>query len=169
MSKQEHKLLSTKCVEQLTYRINQEEFSSRLYEAMSLWLNNTGYLNAGKLWDKYSKEELVHAGWAKTFLLSFGITPDLQTIEAPEMEYEDLAQIIELSYGHEIDIAVQCTALAKCAMEEGNMMLFSLAQRYTAEQVEELDKLQTLKDQLATFGTDKIALRLLDHEIEAYL
>lgn len=36
---------------------------------------------------------------------------------------------------------------------------------YRIEQVEELDKLQTLLDKLETFGEDKLALKLLDQEL----
>ena len=39
-------LLSEECVNTLQYRIQQEEQSSRIYLAMSLWLNNEGYTGA---------------------------------------------------------------------------------------------------------------------------
>lgn len=168
IKKQQHPLLDSECVELLLYRINEEEFSSRLYEAMSLFLNNKGYMNAAKLWKRYSEEELTHAQWAKDYLLSFGMCPCLQTIQEPDTEFTDLAKVIELSYEHEVEVSKQCKELAACALGKGDFMLFSLAQKYCAEQVEELDKLQTLKDQLEAFGRDKIALRLLDHELASY-
>jgi ferritin len=135
---------------------------------MSLFLNNKGYINAGKLWKKYSDEELIHAGWAKEYLLSFGILPELRTIEQPDNEFTDLAQIIDLTYDHEIEVSKQCNELATCALDNQDHLLYSLANRYVKEQVEELDKAQTLKDQLESFGRDKIALRLLDHELADY-
>ena len=63
------KLISNETIKLLTYRIQQEEQSSRLYKQMSLWLNNKGYLGAAELWSKNSKEEMSHAEWSMTYLL----------------------------------------------------------------------------------------------------
>ena len=43
-------MMSEEVEKLLNYRIEQEEQSSRIYLAMSMWLTNTGYLGAGKLW-----------------------------------------------------------------------------------------------------------------------
>ena len=48
-------------------------------------------------------------------------------------------------------------------------MLYTLSSKYLAEQIEEMDKAQTWVDQLEAFGEDKIAMRLLDHEMAEYL
>ena len=43
-------LLSKKIVDTLNYRIQQEDFSSRIYEQLALWLNDKGYLNTSSLY-----------------------------------------------------------------------------------------------------------------------
>ena len=68
-------MLDKKIIELLNYRINQEQLSSRIYEQMSLWLDNKGLKNFSTLYKNYSDEELVHAGFAKEFLLAYGINP----------------------------------------------------------------------------------------------
>ena len=45
-------------------------------------------------------------------------------------------------------------------------MLLSLALKYVAEQVEELDKLQTILDMIDVFGTSKESLFLLDNKLK---
>ena len=50
-------IIPEKIVTLLNYRINQEELSSRLYLAMSEWLEIAGFLGASKLWGSYSDEE----------------------------------------------------------------------------------------------------------------
>ena len=50
-------------------------------------------------------------------------------------------------------------------MKKGDHMLYTLTSHYLKEQVEEHDKTQTWMDKLTAFGTDKIALRLLDNEM----
>ena len=53
--------------------------------------------------------------------------------------------------------------MADEALKIGDHMIYELALRYLKEQVEEHNKMQNWMDQLKTFGTDKVALRLLDN------
>ena len=49
-------LITESCVEYLNYRIQQEEYSSRIYMAMTMWLDEKGFKGAAALWRKYSDE-----------------------------------------------------------------------------------------------------------------
>lgn len=158
-------LLSDECLNTLQYRIQQEELSSRMYLSMSMWLNNEGYSGAASLWKKYSEEELSHANWSRDYLLAMGVTPDVPMLAAQPTSYIGLPQIIELSYNHEIDVTKQCKELADKAFKGGDHMLYTLAAHYLTEQREEHSKMQDWTDKLNAFGTDKIALRLLDNEM----
>ena len=158
-------LLSDDCLKYLNYRIQQEEYSSRIYLSMSLWLNNEGYTGAAGLWHKYSEEELKHANWSRDYLLAMGIQPLTANLEQPPQTFAGLPDIINQSYDHEVDITKQCNALCADAMRKGDHMLYTLGAQYVKEQIEELDKMQTWKDKLVAFGVDKIALRLLDNEM----
>lgn len=157
--------VSDKIKSLLQYRIEQEELSSRIYLAMSMWLNNNGYMGAAKLWKKYSDEEQVHADKAKDTLLAFGVQPDTPLLPKPNQTFQGLPDIVRKSYDHEVDVTNQCQELAKAAMNDGNMMVMDLGLWYSREQVEELDKMQTWLDKLTAFGEDKIAMRLLDEEM----
>lgn len=162
-------LIDESCISFLNYRAQQEDYSSRTYLAMSLWLNNNGYLNAAKLWKKYSDEERIHADIARTYLLNMGVQPATASLEQPTETFGGLPDIIRKSYDHEIDITNQCSDLATHALKDGSHMLYELALHYLKEQNEEHGKMQDLVDQLTAFGEDKIAMRLLDHEIKDYL
>lgn len=158
-------LIDPSCVDFLNYRIQQEEYSARIYLSMSMWLNNKGYMGAAGLWRTYSNEEMGHADWARTYLLSFGIQPITSSLDQPEQSFEGLPQIIQMSFDHEIEVSQQIKEMADHAVEIKSHMLYELCLRYLKEQVEEHDKMQTWVDKLETFGTDKIALRLLDNEM----
>ena len=158
-------LLSKECVDYLNYRVQQEDLSSRIYLSMSLWLNNAGYMGAASLWKKYSGEEAAHADWSRDYLLAMGVQPITAKLDAPQQNFTGLPQIIELSFEHEITITKQIKDLANAAMKKGDHMLYTLTSHYLKEQVEEHDKTQTWMDKLTAFGTDKIALRLLDNEM----
>lgn len=135
---------------------------------MAVYLENESFHNAAKLWNKYSEEEEAHAKKAEEFLMSFKIKPELRVLAAQPVSYEGFPDIIQKTYDHEIDITEQCNTLAEKALKEGNMMVFSLAQWYVSEQIEELSKVSTLQDLLEGYGPTALGLRLLDHELENY-
>lgn len=168
-SKGKNPLIDDSCISFLNYRVQQEDLSSRIYLAMSLWLDNNGYVNASKLWKKYSDEERGHADIAREYLLNMGVQPTTPTLEQPAETYTGLPEIIKKSFDHEIDITEQCTDLANHALKDGSHMLYELALHYLREQNEEHGKMQNWMDQLNAFGEDKVAMRLLDHEIKDYL
>lgn len=164
-SKGKNPLIDDSCISFLNYRIQQEEYSSRIYLAMSMWLNNNGYLNAAKVWKKYSDEEIGHANIARDYLLNMGVQPATPALEQPVETFSGFPDIIRKSHQHEIEITQQCSDLAKHAVKDGSHMLYELALHYLREQNEEMGKTQDLVDQLEAFGEDKIAMRLFDHEL----
>lgn len=158
-------IISDNIIKWLNYRIEQEEYSSRLYKSMAVWLEFNGYSGAAKLWNAYAEDEKIHAGWAYQYLLDLNIKPIVPALPAPENSFRDLPQIIAMSLKHELAITHQCENLARTSQEEGDYTTLGLAQQYLKEQVEELGKTQYWVDRLNIFGTDKIALRLLDQEM----
>jgi len=161
----ESKFLSTAMIKLLNYRIEQEEFSSRLYLSMSTWLNDTGYVGAAKLFKQYSDEELVHADKAKNMLLANGSRPITPALKQPQQEFKSLPNVINAALAHEKEITEQCYALTKAAFEEENYMVAELGLWYSKEQAEELNKVQNLLDRLQVFGEEPDMLRELDEEM----
>ena len=166
-NKNKNPFASDSVIKILNYRIEQEESSSRLYEAMSLWLNDNGFMGASKKWKQDSLDELDHAQWAKNYLLDMGVQPTLPALPKPEQSFTSFPEIIKKSYEHEIMVTQQCNELAKEGMRTADHLLYQLANKFLQEQQEEIGKLQTLKDKLESFGEDKIALRLLDNELNS--
>jgi ferritin len=160
-------VISEKIIDLLNYRIQQEEQSSRIYKAISIWLEFSGYSGAAKLFDAYSSEELKHANWAYQYLLDLNIKPIVHGLVQPVLEFKGLPQIIALTLKHELDITNQCSGLSVTCQSEGDYMTLELAQRYLKEQTEELRKAQYWIDRLTLFGTDPIALLMLDKEMGA--
>jgi ferritin len=164
-TKTKNPLIDESCATYLNYRIQQEEYSARIYLSMSMWLNNMGYTGAAGLWRKYSDEEMKHADIARVYMLSFGIQPVTPRLDQPQQNFGGLPEIIKLSFEHEIEVSKQIKDMANHALADGDHMLYELCLAYLKEQVEEHDKTQTWVDKLEAFGTDKIALRLLDNEM----
>jgi len=139
-------MLSTETIELLNYRIQQEQFSSRIYEVFALWLENESLTNLASLYEKYTQEELIHANWAKEYLLSYDIKPTLKPLDNPEatLSFSSIQNILDLTLQHEKDISNQCNALATYALKNGDHMLYALGSKYCKEQAEELNKAFTL-------------------------
>lgn len=165
--KSKNSLVTKECIDILNFRIEQEELSSRLYHSMSIWLNDKGYMGAAKAWQTDADGEMVHASWAKEFLLDMGIKPKIPALKEPSQTFEGLPDIIRKSYDHEILVTKQCNDMGIQALKMNNHLLYQLATKYMIEQQEELGKIQTLVDKLEAFGEDKVALKLLDQELGA--
>lgn len=157
--------ISEKVIKLLNYRIEQEELSSRIYKAMSIWLEYNGYLGAAKLWNKYSQEELSHAEWAYEYLLDLDIMPNVPALNKPQNEFNGFVEIIQKSYDHESEITSQCQEFANNAFKDGDYMALELAQKYLKEQQEELAKTTKWLDRIEAFGSSNECLRLLDDEM----
>jgi len=158
-------VISKQIIDLLQYRIEQEEQSSRLYLAMSIWLEINGYTGAASLWKKYSEEERTHIDWAIQYLLDLNVLPKIPSLQQPSSTFKGLPNIIALSYEHELQITEQCRILATVAASEKDYMTLEFAQKYLKEQREEIAKTQYWIDRLETFGDSKEALRLLDIEM----
>lgn len=159
------KNISEKVIKLLNYRIEQEEISSRIYKAMSIWLEYKGFLGAAKLWNKYSNEELTHAEWAYEYLLDLDVMPVVPMLNKPQTDFSGLVDIIQKSYDHESQVTEQCQQFAKSAFEDGDYMALELAQKYLKEQQEELSKTTKWLDRIEAFGSSNECLRLLDNEM----
>lgn len=160
--------INQKVIDLFNNRILREEYSSRLYEEFSLLLANQGYENLSKLYKKYSKEELTHAKWAKDFLLAHGVKPMLQEIPSPECDCKTLADVFNETLKHEQLITEECSTLAT-ELQSIYVPGYTLALKYCAEQIEELDKAQTLVDKLKTFGDNSQTYLLIEHIAEAWV
>ena len=160
--------ISKKIENLINFRIVEEEKSSRLYLAMSQWLDYNGFSGAAKLWKKYSDEEHKHSEWAYEYLQDLDILPVVPALEKPKCTFSSLPEICKMSYEHEIKVTEQCNALAKAAQAEGDYMTVELAQRYLKEQVEEIGKTTYWLDRLEAFGDNPQLLRELDEEMEEY-
>lgn len=155
-------LISDKIINLWQVRIQHEEANSKIYAAMSNWLNLKGYVNASKLWKTYAEDELVHKNWAVQYLLDLNILPIEPAEEQPQLEFKGLPNIVALTMQKELETTEEVKNFVTLAFEEKDLLTFNALQKYIAEQVEEISKVQLLIDQLESFGTDKIALRLFD-------
>lgn len=152
-------LITPKTIELLNYRINQEQKTSKEYEQMYLWLKDKSYFNAAQLWKKNYEDELHHASWAKDYLLSFNVMPELDSIPEPPNMFESFEEIVNKTLAIETETTMQCRALAKHALDEGDYNLLTLANKFNEEQIEELNSIYDLID-ILKLSSDKLIIEL---------
>ena len=158
-------LIPQESINELQTRIKHEEFNAKQYDAMKFWLNLNGYVNASKLWGKYAEDERSHKQWAVDYLLDLNILPLEPAEDQPQTEFKGLPNIIALTMARELQTTKEVEDLTDLCLSLKDYKTLGLAQKYVAEQVEELAKVQLLIDQLNAFGADQIAMRLLDNWI----
>jgi ferritin len=152
-------LITPKTIELLNYRINQEQKTSKEYEQMYLWLKDKAYFNAAQLWKKNYEDELNHASWAKDYLLSFNVMPELDSIPEPPNMFESFEEIVNKTLEIETETTMQCRALAKHALDEGDYNLLTLANKFNEEQIEELNSVYDLLN-ILKLSSDKLIIEL---------
>jgi ferritin len=150
-------LISQKTIDLLNYRIQQELTNSKRYEQMYLWLQNKSYINAAQIWKVNYEDEIKHSNWAKDYLMSFNVMPELTAIEEPANMYESFEEIVQKTFEFEVETTKQCRELAKHALEEGDYNLLILANKYNEEQIEEMDTAYAFLD-LVKMTNDKLVL-----------
>lgn len=151
------KFINQEVIDILQYRIQQEQYASKVYEQMSLFLQNESYLNMAKVWSKFSKEELEHAELAKNYLLSFNVMPELMSVEEPMNDFKDAKDVIQKTFDLEVKTTNQVKELSDKAMELKDWSLFNLAQEYTEIQIHEMNEVYDLVD-IAKLTNDNLIL-----------
>jgi ferritin len=149
--------INQEVIDILQYRIQQEQYASKVYEQMSLFLQNESYLNMAKVWSKFSKEELEHAELAKKYLLSFNVMPELMSVEEPMNDFKDAKDVIQKTFDLEVKTTNQVKELSDKAMELKDWSLFNLAQEYTEIQIHEMNEVYDLVD-IAKLTNDNLIL-----------
>lgn len=157
--------ISEVLIKLVQFRINQEEYSSRIYLAMSVWLDLNGYFGAAKLYKKYSDEEEAHAQAFREYLLDLNVLPEVGVISKPQGTFTGLMDIAQKTLEHELVVTKQINSLASESLKAGDFMALELAQRYLKEQTEEISKSRSLIDRLEIAGDDKCSLLIIDNEL----
>lgn len=151
------KFINEEVIKLLNYRIQQEQYSSKIYEQMAAWLQNASFLKCAKVWTKFALEELTHAEIAKDYLLSFNVMPELMVIDEAPNDFKDIKDLIQATFDHEVLITTQCLELTNKAMELKDWTLFALGQKFNEIQRGEMDEVYNLLD-ISNLSNDNLIL-----------
>ena len=150
----------------INIQIQREEDSSRIYRAMSLFLNDMGWINGAKLWMKYSKEEMTHAEYLWNYLLDRDTLPEVQLLPAKKLTLTCVTDVIAQSYEHEIQVSKWIDEIAKAALKEGDLTAYQALQFLIKEQIEEEQKSKFWVDRLEIIKKTNSPLLMLERDFE---
>lgn len=150
----------------LNEQINKEFYSGYLYLSMSAHLKELG-LNGFAKWTKIqAKEEVEHGLKIFDYLINCNSFVTLRQIRTPEFEFEGVLSIFNHIYEHEKCITRAVMTIAEKAEEECDRTTLNFIDWFIAEQTEEEEAVKNIIKRLELFGEDKVALYLMDKELE---
>lgn len=158
--------LSTEIVNLLLPRLQDEMNAFYFYRSASNWCKNVGFFKAGEYFEKESADELVHAKGIENYLVDWNVTPELPKINEPELEFEDLGQLIEMAYDIEYKLYEDYEDTSMKIFKTGDLCVFDFLQTYRKIQKDSVAEYSDMINLLTGVDTaDKFKMILLQEEL----
>lgn len=159
-------MLNKRLEEALNNQINEELFSSYLYQSMAAYFEAVGLKGFANWMRVQSQEEKFHADKIYDYINERGGRVILQAIDEPKVEWESALEALQDTLGHEQKITGLINELTNVAIEEKDHATNNFLQWFIAEQVEEEANAQDLLDQLQFIDGNKSGLYMMDKELK---
>ncbi|NRA64236.1 MAG: ferritin [Pseudobacteriovorax sp.] len=158
-------MIDEKLNESLNNHVNRELYSSYLYISMSAYFASID-LNGLAQWMKIqAQEEMSHAEKFFDFINGRGGRVILQSIAAPENQWESPLKVFEDTLAHEIEVTKGINELVDVALKTKDHATHNFLQWFVAEQVEEEATANTILQKLRLIKDDTTGLFMLDAEL----
>lgn len=157
-------MISNKLEKELNNQLNEELYSAYLYLSMAAYLSQKN-LNGFSNWMKIQfEEEQAHANKLFQYILDRGGNVELQKINKPKAEWNDIIDVFENILKHEEYITSRINDLVELATKEKDHATVVIMQWYVSEQVEEEATVNDMLDQLKLIEGKGSGLFMLDRE-----
>lgn len=159
-------MIKIKVQDAINEQIKKEEYSSRLYLAMAIWSEVSGYPGAAKFLYQHADEERMHMMKFVHFVNERGGKAQLMDIEQPAHDYKSLLDVFEQVMEHEEYITESINSLYEVAINEKDYTTMNFLQWYITEQLEEENLFSTILDKIKLVGADKAGMFHIDKELD---
>lgn len=157
--------LGQEIVDLLLPRLKDEFNAFYFYRSASNWCKNKGFFKAGNFFAEESSDESQHAKNIENFLVDWNVTPELPTIEEPQLEFKSLVDIIERAYSIELDLYNEYEATSMKIFKTGDLCVFDFLQQYRAIQTKSVAEYSDKLNMLEGVDTNKMNLLLLEDKL----
>jgi ferritin len=158
--------LEQEVVDLLLPRLSDEYKAFYMYRAAGNWCKDVGFFKAAAFFAAESEDELAHAKNIEQYLVDWNVTPDLPTVEKPQIEFANLMEIIESAYQVEYDLYEAYEKTSMDIFNTQDLCTFDFLQEFRTIQrksvAEYADKLNMLE---GVDGKDKFKMLLLEEQL----
>lgn len=158
-------MLSKKLLDGLNKQINEEYYSSYLYQAMVGYFEDLNLDGCAHWMKMQAEEEHQHALKIFDYVVERGGRIELFEVAKPPMQWDSPRAAFEAAYEHEKFMTENISKLADLAIEEKDHATNNLMQWYVSEQVEEEASVDDILKKLDLMGDQGTGLFLMDREL----
>jgi ferritin len=159
-------MLKTNLLAALNQQINDEYYSSYIYQAMVAYFEDN-HLDGCAHWMRLqAQEEHNHALKIFDYVISRGGRVVLAAVQAPPKDWPSPQAAFEAALAHEKLMTANINKLADLAQSEKDHATNNLMQWYVTEQVEEEANVDDIVNKLKMVGGDGAGLFLMDRELK---
>jgi len=158
-------MISEKLQDAINDQINKELYSEYLYFSMAAYLERIGLPGFSNFMRVQAQEEHVHGVKFYEYLLERQGKVILQSIDAPQPDFESPKAVFEDTYAHEHFITESINNLMTLAIEEKDYAAQSFLKWFIDEQVEEEATMDNILTQIKLISGDGKGMFMLDREL----
>jgi len=158
-------MISDKLQDAINDQINKELYSEYLYFSMAAYLERIGLPGFSNFMRIQAQEEHVHGVKFYDYLLERQGKVVLQSIDAPQPDFESPKAVFEDTYAHEHFITESINELMTIAIEEKDYASQSFLKWFIDEQVEEEASMDNVLTQIKLISGDGKGMFMLDREL----
>jgi len=158
-------MISDKLQGAINDQINKELYSEYLYFSMAAYLERIGLPGFSNFMRIQAQEEHVHGVKFYEYLLERQGKVILQSIDAPQPDFESPKAVFQDTYVHEQYITSSINDLMTIAIEEKDYAAQSFLKWFIDEQVEEEASMDNVLTQIKLISGDGKGMFMLDREL----
>lgn len=128
----------------LNLQVKNELMSSLIYQGVTCFLDQNGWIGASKYFFKNAQEELNHMNKIYQYLFDRNVLAKVPVTEAVKQEFKDIREVLEYSLQHEIDVTKQLEAISEASKNEKDNTTYQFIQWFLNEQIEEESKFRDI-------------------------
>ena len=160
-------MLSKKLLDALNQQINDEYYSSYIYQSMVAFFEDLNLDGCAHWMKMQAEEEHLHALKIFNYVVERGGRVELFAVPKPPIEWDSPRGAFDAALDHEKLMTDKISKLADLAIDERDHATNNLMQWYVSEQVEEEANVDDILKKLDMMGDSGTGLFLMDRELKS--
>jgi len=149
----------------LNRQLNRELYSAYLYLSMAAYCDSKDMKGFASWMKVQTQEEMTHAMKFYKYLEQSKARIFMDTIEAPQVEWESVLSVFENVYSHEQKVTGLINNLVELAKKENDATTGEILKWFVKEQIEEEESAENAVKKIKETSLEKSKLDLLGQEM----